>query len=218
MYHIWTLNSIEINSILSKNSSHLNVGGFVWFKEQSKGCTWGETARNQDRIWVGQHIDGAWVTGTFPPVVPCRPSRHTLQSKEHTSWVQLRPYWDNLKLSKVLFLLLHCLSKEASVLQEDWHHCKRNARRVSVQILSSKNGLDAHFRGKTMKAEAWRFFSYFKEEKRGFCESKGKALKELSVKYIHQQRLEREQSCYRVFYEENQLILDVQMLKSSLKS
>lgn len=171
----------------------------------------------------GSNRDGAaygWSMSdrNLSPVVPCRPSRHTLQPKEHTSWVQLRPYWDNLKLSKVLFLLLHCLSREASVLQEDWHHCKRNARRVSVQILSSKNGLDAHFRGKIMKAEAWRFFSYFKEEKRGFCESKGKALKELSMKYIHRQRLEREQSCYRVFYEENQLILDVQMLKSGLKS
>lgn len=70
-----------------------------------------------------------------------------------------------------------------------------------------------------MKAEAWRFFLIKKrKKKRGFCESKGKALKELSMKYIHQQRLEREQSWYRVSYEENQLILDVQMLKSGLKS
>lgn len=60
-----------------------------------------------------------------------------------------------------------------------------------------------------MKAEAWRLFLIKKRKKRGFCESKGKALKELSMKCIHQQRLEREQSWYRVPYEENQLILDV---------
>lgn len=38
------------------------------------------------------------------------------------------------------------------------------------------------------------------------------------MKYIQQQRLEREQSWYWVSYDENQLILDVQMLKSGLKS
>lgn len=115
VYHTWTLSSIEINSILSKNSSHLNVGGCIWFKEQSKECMWEETARNRDGTGAGQQMGGAWVTGTSSPIVPCRPSRHRLQPKEHTSWVQLRPYWDNLKLSKVLFFFFSIASVKTSL-------------------------------------------------------------------------------------------------------
>lgn len=56
-------------------------------------------------------------------------------------------------------------------------------KRVGVQILSSKKGSLCPSRGNNYESQNFKL--YVLKGKRGFCKSKGKALKELSTKYIH---------------------------------
>ena len=107
----------------------------------------------------------------------------------------LRLYWDTFKWTKCFFFFIstykiffffflsrdiHCWGSVGGMIDITVIEMQRE---LVFRFWDPRKVLYAHFRGNNYESQNFKL--YILKGKRGFCKSKGKALKELSTKYIH---------------------------------